>query len=77
MKRITGAAFLAISLLVSQPLSAQNPNEKEKEQLNALIKEVQAQQAAIAGNQTKIEAKLEALNETIREARLFSSRGGR
>jgi endonuclease III len=76
MKRIMGATFLAISFLVSRPLSAQNQSGNEKEQLNALIKEVQAQQATIADNQTKIEAKLAALSETIREARLYSSRGG-
>ena len=42
-----------------------------------MIKEVQAQQAEIAENQAKIEEKLAALAETIRVARIYSSRGGR
>lgn len=56
---------------------AQMPNPKELDELNALIKEVQAQQTAIAENQAKIDEKLATLGETIREARIFSSRGGR
>lgn len=71
MKRIASAVFL-LTILFIGPLPAQSPNEKD--QLTALIKEVQAQQAVIAANQAKIEAKLEALSETIREARLYSSR---
>jgi hypothetical protein len=42
-----------------------------------LIKEVQAQQVVIADNQAKIDAKLVALAEAIRVARIYSSRGGR
>jgi len=47
------------------------------EELTALIKEVRAQQAAVAANQAKINEKLATLAETIRVARIYSSRGGR
>jgi hypothetical protein len=54
---------------------AQTPDPKDdQEKLLALVKEVQAQQAQIAANQTKIDAKLADLAETLRVARIFSSR---
>jgi hypothetical protein len=77
MKRIASAAFLAITMLTLEPASAQAPDAKDEGQLNRLLKEVQAQQTRIAENQAKIDAKLEALGETIHEARIYSSRVGR
>ena len=76
MKRILGTALFAMSLLIL-PLFAQTPEAKKADELSALIKEVQAQQVTIAQNQAKIDEKLATLGETIREARIFSSRGGR
>jgi septal ring factor EnvC (AmiA/AmiB activator) len=77
MKRITLITILAAAAFLLTPAIAQTPTQKETDDLNALIKEVQAQQAEIVENQAKIEEKLAALSETIREARIFSSRGGR
>jgi hypothetical protein len=45
-----------------------------EEQLLALVKQVQEQQAQIVSNQKKIDGKLADLAETIRTARIFSSR---
>jgi hypothetical protein len=45
--------------------------------VEALIKEIQAQQVVIADNQAKIDAKLVTLGEAIRVAKIYSSRGGR
>jgi len=57
---------------------AQSPQgDPAHEELTALIKEVRAQQAAVAANQAKINEKLATLAETIRLARIYSSRGGR
>ena len=71
-------ALIATSLLaltVSAPAAEPSKeNEREKEQLLALAKEVQAQQAAIAENQTKIDAKMAAIAEALRLARIYSSR---
>ncbi|MEN3370291.1 MAG: hypothetical protein V7609_2434 [Verrucomicrobiota bacterium] len=67
------AACLA-ALLVSA--SAVEPS-KEDQQLMALVKEVQAQQAAIADNQTKIDAKIVTIAEAIRLARIYASRSGK
>ena len=50
---------------------------RSKGQLEAMFKEVQAQQIQIAENQAKIDAKLATLAEAIRVARIYSSRGGR
>jgi hypothetical protein len=50
-------------------------NEREQQQLLALAKEVQSQQAAIAENQTKIDAKMALIAEALRQARIYSSRG--
>jgi hypothetical protein len=51
--------------------------EREQQQVVALAKEVQAQQAAIAENQTKIDAKLVTVGEAVRLAKIYASRGGR
>ena len=61
MKRLCPAIFLAITLLGLLPSPA-------------LVKDVQAQQAQIVANQTKIDSKLADLAETIRMARIFSRR---
>ena len=72
MKRIPLALLFAATLLISSSV-AQTPDSKEQ-QLAALIKEAQAQQAQIADNQAKIETQLADLAETIRVARIFSKR---
>src|SRR6185295_11573535 len=77
MKQISFITILAVVALLLAPAIAQTPTQKDADDLNALIKDVQAQQAEMAENQAKIEEKLAALTETIREARIFSSRGGR
>ena len=45
--------------------------------LATLLKEVQEQQKTIADNQAKIDEKVTATAETIRQARIFVTRGGR
>jgi hypothetical protein len=52
-------------------------NTHDQEQLLALAKDVRAQQAELAANQAKIDEKLAALTESIRQARIYSSRAGR
>ena len=70
-------AFCALITLVSSaPAQAPQHNPAQAE-LAVLIKEVRAQQAAIAANQVKLNEKLATLAESIRVARIYSSRGGR
>jgi hypothetical protein len=70
-------AFFALIMLVSAA-PAQSPQRNlAQEELTALIKEVRAQQIAVAANQAKINEKLATLTESIRIARIYSSRGGR
>ena len=76
MKRISTIVFLTLGLLLLEPATAQTPSAKEAEEMNALVDEVQAQQKEIADNQAKIDEKLVTLADTIREARIFSSRAG-
>ena len=77
MKRLSAIASITVCLLLINPTVAQTPNPKEADELNTLISEVQAQQKEIAENQAKIDEKIATLNETMREARIFSSRSGR
>ena len=44
--------------------------------LNALIAKLKTQQDQIAANQTKIEAQTALLKEELRQAKLYSARGG-
>lgn len=72
MKFLLSLALIAV--ITAAPIAAQAPASKDDQELLALIKEVQAQQSQIAENQTKIEAKLAQVAETIRVARIFASR---
>ena len=77
MKPTLWSAFCAIIILASSA-PAQAPQQTPVQaELAALIKEVRAQQAAMEANQVKIEEKLATLAESIRVARIYSSRGGR
>jgi len=71
--------FLILSSLAlfAGVTGAQSPSADEQRQLETILRQVQAQQLQIADNQVKIEAKLATLAESIRLARLYSSRGGR
>ena len=70
-------AFCAIITLASSA-PAQAPQQTAAQvELAALIKGVRAQQAAMVANQVKIDEKLATLAESIRVARIYSSRGGR
>lgn len=74
MKKLT---FLGALALFATSLGAQSTAPADPKQMDALMKEVQAQQVVIAENQAKIDAKLVALAEAIRVARIYASRGGR
>jgi hypothetical protein len=76
MRHTSVIALLALGLLLMTRAIAQTPNTKEGDELNALISELQSQQRQIVDNQAKIEEKLVTLGDTIREARIFSSRAG-
>lgn len=70
--------LVSLTVLAGPFICAQAPKteSKDEQQLVALTKEVQAQQAQITDNQAKIEAKLAEVAEAIRLARIYSSRGG-
>ncbi|HEV2047423.1 MAG TPA: hypothetical protein VGQ95_12610 [Chthoniobacterales bacterium] len=73
--RRTLIAFLSCTvLLLISSGTAQTPDSKDEQELLALVKEVQGQQAQLLGNQAKIETKLTEIAETIRVARIFSGR---
>lgn len=67
------AAFVLATTATAQ---VPQPTADDKKSM-ALVKEVREQQAQIAANQEKIEAKLTALAEAVRQAKIYSSRGGR
>jgi outer membrane lipoprotein-sorting protein len=74
MTRISIALLLSLTLFLFSSGAAQTPEARQEEQLLALIKEVQAQQAQIADNQAKIDTKLAEVAETVRVARIYSKR---
>ena len=77
MKRLPAlSAFFSILLVMTAP-AAEAPNTSQSEQqILAAVREVQNQQVAIAENQAKIEARVAALAEILRIARIYSSRAG-
>ena len=74
MKKLTLLGALA---LFATSIGAQSPVTDDQKMVEALLKEVQAQQLVIADNQAKIDAKLATVAEAIRVARIYGSRGGR
>ena len=68
---------LFASLSIAPAAEPSKETEREQQQVVALAKEVQAQQVAIAENQTKIDAKLVTVGEAVRLAKIYASRGGR
>lgn len=69
---------LILILGAGLPLFAQMPDAHgQQQELDKLIRDLQAQQTQIIDNQTKIEAKMAELTETMRVARIFAGRAGR
>lgn len=77
MKRIISSTALAVTALLIASGSAQTPANKDEQELLALIQDVKSQQASIAENEGKIDAKMAEVMEAVRVARIFAGRGGR
>jgi len=79
MKRFSVlTALFSLALLVAAPAGeAPSANQQQQQQVLAVAKEVQGQQAAIMENQGKIDAKLATIADSLRTARIYSSRGGK
>lgn len=79
MKRLSAlTAFFSLALLVAAPAAeAPGASQQQEQQVLAVAKEVQGQQAAIAENMAKIDAKLATIAEALHTARIYSSRGGK
>jgi hypothetical protein len=75
MKRLLAlTAIFSLALLMAAP-AAEAPDASQQQVLT-VAKEVQAQQAAIAENQAKMDAKLATIAESLRVARIYATRGG-
>ena len=75
MKRLLAlTAIFFLALLMAAP-AAEAPDASQQQVL-MVAKEVQAQQAAIAENQAKMDAKLATIAESLRVARIYATRGG-
>ena len=70
---LAGAAF-ASALLA--PSRSNGQAAADDPALTLLFNDVSAQQAELADNQSKIEAKLAAIGENLRLARIYVGRGG-
>lgn len=69
-------ASICLSFVLMGTAAAAEPVIPAEQQLLAMVKEIQAQQAQIAKNQAEIEAKLAVVAEAVRVARIYSSRSG-
>jgi hypothetical protein len=77
MKRLPALiAFFSLTLLLVAPAAEAPDASQQQEQVLAVVQEVRGQQVAIAENQAKIDAKLVTIAESLRVARIYSSRGG-
>jgi uncharacterized protein YlxW (UPF0749 family) len=69
------SALIAVCVMSGTALGADPAADREQQQVAALAKEVQAQQTAIADNQKKIDEKMTAIAEALRQARIYAGRG--
>ena len=74
MNRTLLAFSFAVALVAAPIGIAQTPDPNQEAKLLELIKEVQKQQAQLAENQAKIEEKIAAVDEIVKDARLYSKR---
>ncbi|HEV2843129.1 MAG TPA: hypothetical protein VGW39_17550 [Chthoniobacterales bacterium] len=74
MKRLPALTAFFSLLLLMAAAAAEPPNADQ--QILTAAREVQKQQVAIAENQAKIEAKVAAIAENLRVARIYSGRAG-
>ena len=80
-----GVALFALA--APQPISGQSPLQSNPSvaptgdaefspQVVALVKELTAQSQQLAANQAEMDAKIAAIEEAIRQARIFAARSG-
>ena len=73
---LLGAGLLAAGLTLPNDSQGQAAPATGDRTTEALLMEIGAQQAAIQRNQAAMDAKLAAMSENIRLARIYVSRGG-
>jgi ABC-type transporter MlaC component len=76
MKRTLLVLAFIVMLIAASAVHAQTPEVADVQKVLELVKALQAGQAQISDNQGKIDAKIAALVETIRVAKIEASRGG-
>jgi hemolysin activation/secretion protein len=74
MNRIS--LLVCLTLVAFASSIAAEPTTAQAQQIATLAREIQAQQALIAENQAKIDAKLATVAEAVRLARIYASRSG-
>jgi Skp family chaperone for outer membrane proteins len=67
---------MLITTAVAGALLASASAQEKPADADKLIAEIRAQQAILQQNQEKIDAKIAAIAEQLRQARIFVSRGG-
>jgi hypothetical protein len=73
---ILGAAGGALLLITALPAPSQGQTADEATALGLAIDDLVQQQATLIENQAKIDEKIAAISEEVRQARLFVARGG-
>ena len=73
LSTLCAVCFLAgtVAAPAAEPANA----DRDQQQVAALAREVQTQQVAIAENQTKINEKVTAIAEALRQAKIYAARG--
>jgi hypothetical protein len=69
------AVCAAVFAFSPNHLSAQSDTDAAA--VTALIQDVQGQEATMADNQKQIDAKLDTITESLRQARIYVTRGGK
>jgi hypothetical protein len=71
------AVLLLCTLAISMRAQAPGADAAAHEPVAVLVRDIRTQQEQLAANQARMDEKLAALAETIRQARIYASRAGR
>lgn len=72
---ITLSGLAAVAVLLLAPVFSQGQTGTDSRENAKLLQAVQEQQKTIADNQAKIDEKISAIAENVRQARIYVNRG--
>jgi cytochrome c556 len=75
MKILSTLIALCLACVAASAAEPAKESDRDQQQIVSITKEVQSQITAIGDNQKKIDEKMAAIAEALRQARIYAGRG--